>query len=310
MKFTFLLPTDNLTGGTRVVAEYARELQALGHEVVVVTCAPDRPHWRGGIARLFGAARRRSPQPGHIALAGLPHRVTRKPAFIGIDDVPDADVIVATWWQTAEWMDALPASKGRKVHLIQGYETWCGPSLVPRVHAALRLPNVKIAISRSLKETIEAELGPLGIDVIPNAVDRRQFDAAPRGRQAVPTVGFVYAHARFKGADVCIRACELAREVNTSWNRNPVEIGALAPFGVYLTREPHLDALPLGIALRMRPASRRARFRMLPKADGVRDVRLAFEALSSFTHVRLATDVEQLPRPCAIVFQAGTDAEG
>lgn len=212
MKFTFLLPTDNLTGGTRVVAEYARELQALGHEVVVVTCAPDRPHWRGGIARLFGAARRRSPQPGHIALAGLPHRVTRKPAFIGIDDVPDADVIVATWWQTAEWMDALPASKGRKVHLIQGYETWCGPSLVPRVHAALRLPNVKIAISRSLKETIEAELGPLGIDVIPNAVDRRQFDAAPRGRQAVPTVGFVYAHARFKGADVCIRACELARQ--------------------------------------------------------------------------------------------------
>jgi len=115
---------------------------------------------------------------------------------------------------------------------------------------------------------------------------------------------------RSRARALVARACELAREVNTSWNRNPVEIGALAPFGVYLTREPHLDALPLGIALRMRPASRRARFRMLPKADGVRDVRLAFEALSSFTHVRLATDVEQLPRPCAIVFQAGTDAEG
>lgn len=212
MKFTFLLPTDNLTGGARVVAVYARELQALGHEVLVVTCAPDQPHWRDRLTRVLGGARRAQPRPGHIALAGVPHRITRQPAFIGADDVPDGDVVVATWWQTAEWMDALPASKGRKVHLIQGYETWCGPALVPRVHAALRLPNVKVAISRSLKEMIEMELGPLGIEVIPNAVDRRQFDAAPRGRQAVPTVGFVYAQAYFKGADVCIRACELARQ--------------------------------------------------------------------------------------------------
>jgi len=104
------------------------------------------------------------------------------------------------------------------------------------------------------------------------------------------------------------RACELAKEINVGWTRNPLEIGALAPFGVYLSREPHLDGLPLGVVLRMRPVSRRARFRMLPKADGVRDVRAAFEALSSFAQIRLATDVDQLPQPCAIVFQTEGDA--
>jgi len=76
----------------------------------------------------------------------------------------------------------------------------------------LRLPNLKIAISHDLKYTIEAQLGPLGITVIPNAVDLTQFTAAPRRKQTVPTVGFVYANAHIKGADICRQACELARK--------------------------------------------------------------------------------------------------
>jgi hypothetical protein len=112
---------------------------------------------------------------------------------------------------------------------------------------------------------------------------------------------------RSRARALVARACELAKEINEGWTRNPLEIGALAPFGVYLAREPHLDGLPLGVVLRMRPVSRRARFRMLPKADGVRDVRAAFEALSSFAQIRLATDVDQLPQPCAIVFQVDAD---
>lgn len=105
------------------------------------------------------------------------------------------------------------------------------------------------------------------------------------------------------------RACSLAREINEGWSRNPVEVAALAPFGIYLTREPHLDELPLGVVLRMRPVSRRARFRLMPKADGVREVRGAFVALSSFARIHLATGVGQLPRPCVIVFHGEPDAE-
>jgi hypothetical protein len=163
-----------------------------------------------------------------------------------------------------------------------------------------------------------------GLDTVDgrNTVEAMVADGLLRPRTTAPseyrvTGRFVeYANARVvdplprtRARALVARACELAREINDGWTRNPLEIAALAPFGVYLSREPHLDGLPLGVVLRMRPVSRRARFRMLPKAEGVRDVRAAFEALSSFAQIRLATDVDQLPQPCAIVFQAEGESE-
>jgi glycosyltransferase involved in cell wall biosynthesis len=216
MRITFLLPSDNLTGGTRVVAVYARKLMDIGHDVLVVTCAPDRLgvlEWSKALVKRDRNKLRKygKPEPGHIAMSGVCHKVLEKPRAIEARDVPDGDVIVATWWETAVWMDAMPASKGRKVHLIQGYEVWGNPQATEELHRALRLPNLKIAISSDLKRTIEEQIGDLGITVVPNAVDLTQFDAPERGRQGSPTVGFVYAIAAFKGADICARACELAR---------------------------------------------------------------------------------------------------
>lgn len=216
MRITFLLPADSLTGGTRVVAVYARKLADLGHDVLVVTCAPDRLSafelTRALLKRDRHQLRKHAKaEPGHIALSGVEHKILEKPRPIVADDVPDADVIVATWWETALWMHAMPSSKGRRVHLIQGYEVWPNPRLIDAVHLALQLPNLKIAISTDLKRTIESQVGELGIAVVPNAVDLEQFDAPERSRRRVPTVGFVYARALFKGADICARACELAR---------------------------------------------------------------------------------------------------
>ena len=216
MRITFLLPSDNLTGGNRVVAIYAQQLMARGHQVLVVTCAPDRlsPHEmvRAALKHDWQSLRNHGKaQAGHIQQSGVAHKVLERPRAITATDVPDADFIVATWWETALWMHGMPASKGRKVHLIQGYEVWLAPQAVAQVHAALQLPNLKIAISSDLKQTIEEKLGDLGITVIPNAVDLIQFNAPPRAKQDPPTVGFVYAIAAIKGADICSRACELAR---------------------------------------------------------------------------------------------------
>jgi glycosyltransferase involved in cell wall biosynthesis len=217
MRITFLVPSDNLTGGNRVVAIYAQELINSGHEVLVISCAPDRLGLRDTVRTVFKRDWARlgqysTSEPGHIALSGVPHKVLERPRAITASDVPEADIIIATWWETAVWMHGMPASKGRKVHLIQGYEVWFGPHVIAQVHTALQLPNLKIAISSDLKRTIEDKLGPLDITVIPNAVDLTQFTAPPRSKQDRPTVGFVYAIAAIKGADICARACELARQ--------------------------------------------------------------------------------------------------
>jgi glycosyltransferase involved in cell wall biosynthesis len=216
MKITFLTPADNLTGGTRVIATYARLLQQRGHAVQVVSNAPDRPtlrqRWQA-LHRGGGWSRRpATPTPaGHLAQAGVPHRVLERPRPITANDVPDADVVIATWWETAVWMHTLPAAKGRRVHLIQGHEVWTGGDVRQRVHAALRLPNRKIAISLALAREIEAELGDVRLSVVPNAVDLGLFDAPVRRRGQPPTVGFIYARTPIKGSDLCARACELAR---------------------------------------------------------------------------------------------------
>ncbi len=35
------------------------------------------------------------------------------------EDVPDADVVIITWWDTTVMVPLFPASKGRKIYSIQ-----------------------------------------------------------------------------------------------------------------------------------------------------------------------------------------------
>lgn len=219
MRITFLMPADDLTGGNRVVACYAKHLIQRGHQVLVVSSGRPRPTLREYARAVYHGqlpALRQglASKPGHIALSGVPHRQLAKCRPIDAADLPDADVVVATWWETAEWMAQLPACKGHKVHLIQGYEIWWGGEAHrARVHAALRLPNSKIAISTSLKRDIECALGEQNITVLPNAIDLQRFNAPPRQRGTPPRVGFIYAaNSPFKGVDRALKAIEIARQ--------------------------------------------------------------------------------------------------
>ncbi|HVE51069.1 MAG TPA: hypothetical protein VNG69_15825 [Casimicrobiaceae bacterium] len=116
--------------------------------------------------------------------------------------------------------------------------------------------------------------------------------------------------SRSRARAIVASARQLADRINTDWMRNPLEVAALAPFGSYLSQDPTLESLPLGIVVRMRPATRRARWRMLTKADGAHEIRGAFKALSSFVHAQLLMDVSELPTPFAVVYQALEDDVG
>ena len=100
------------------------------------------------------------------------------------------------------------------------------------------------------------------------------------------------------------QAVELAQRANAEWSRNPLVIEAVAPFGAYMSRDPYLDELPLGLVVGNRPASQRARWRTIGKAEGVQMIRDAFGELSTFVRVRLVTDLGALPRPFAVSYQA------
>jgi len=249
MRITFLTPPDDYSGGLRVVAIYARILQSRGHTVSIVSNARAKPSLREQFrglrrGRLKEVQQNALPQQGHLAQSGVPVNLLERARPIGGGDVPDADVVIATWWETAVWMDALPQSKGIKVHLIQGYEIWGDSTMTDKVNAALRLPNLKIAISTGLRREIQTKLGNLEMFVIPNAVDLRQFDAPERERNATPRIGFIYSQALMKGADRCYAV------INNIRQRIP-DLKIVA-FGVDAPSE--RVPLPLGAEYHQRPA--------------------------------------------------------
>jgi len=136
-------------------------------------------------------------------------------------------------------------------------------------------------------------------------------DPGPRPRYALTERFVEYATARVinpmprvRAKHIVAQACDLAREINAEWTRVPLEIEAVAPYGTYLSREPVVDRLELGIMLRVRPVERRARWRMVTRPEGAAAIREAFAALGSLVYVRFVTELSQLPRPFSVAFQA------
>lgn len=218
MRITFALPSYpwKPIGGFRVVYEYANGLAALGHEVTVVHArrlrqpSLDQPkNWYRKLRRLGGRLRDILLRPSvqwqeidpRVHMTYVPEP---RPRFI-----PDGEVVFATAWQTAEYVNEYPASKGRKYYLIQHYETWSGPS--DRVDATWRMPFKKVVIAKWLYEK-GLELGVPAEDMkhIPNGIDLKKFrvtkDIATRPKR----VAMLYHPTWWKGAADGLKALEIA----------------------------------------------------------------------------------------------------
>jgi glycosyltransferase involved in cell wall biosynthesis len=125
------------------------------------------------------------------------------------DDLPDADVVVATWWVTANWVARLSADKGAKAYFMQDYGT--SDEEIANIIPTWSLPMHMMTISSWLVELIRKHCPGRILSFIPYAVDSRVFHAPPRGRQRIPTVGLTYRRVWSKGTDIALRAVQIAR---------------------------------------------------------------------------------------------------
>lgn len=211
MKITFILPQLDRSGGNRVVAIYADRLRQRGHEVTVV--APLQPliSWQNQLKEwLKGKGwtpQTRQTPDSHLDTLNVPYSQPQQPGAITDADVPDADLVIATWWATAEWVAALSPAKGAKCYFIQHHEVF-DYQPIDRVKATYRLPLYKITISRWLVDLMAAEYGDRQVDLVPNSVDKAQFYAPPRSKQSQPTVGMLFSTLPWKGCDLSIAAVE------------------------------------------------------------------------------------------------------
>ena len=214
MKITFVLPDAGLAGGIRVVAIYAERLKKRGHEVFVVSTPLGQPSLLQQVKSLVrgqGWLSVAKNQPSHFDGLDVQHQVLDRWRPIVDNDVPDADVIVATWWETAEWVGNLSEAKGAKAYFIQHHEVF---DYLPkeRVAATWSLPMHKITISQWLLDLAQTQYGDGNVSLVPNSVDTEQFYAPPRGKQIIPTVGMLYSLAYWKGCDVSFKAFSLAAQ--------------------------------------------------------------------------------------------------
>lgn len=214
MKITFVLPYASLVGGIRVVAIYAERLKKRGHEVFVVSTPLEQPKLFAQVKSLLkgqGLIPPEKREPSYLDDVDVPHQVLERCRPVTDADVPDADVVVATWWETAEWVANLSQAKGAKVYFIQHHEVFDYFSQ-DRVAATYLLPLHKIVIAKWLVELMQTRYNDSKVSFVPNSIDTEQFSAPPRGKQPIPTVGMLYAPILWKGCDVMLKAFSQAQK--------------------------------------------------------------------------------------------------
>lgn len=218
MKIVFLNPHVGFNGGVKVVAIYAQELQRRGHDVLVVSLPPAPRSLKTRLRDLIAARPAPATNSGsHFDGRRLNHQVLETNRSIREDDIPDADAVVATWWETAEWLNAMSDQKGRKFYLVQGHEVFPGLP-IDRVRATYRLPLKKIVVSRWLQSIMANEYDQHDVALVNNSVDRSHFSAPLRGKQPRPTVGFLFSEEgpSLKGCDVALEVIQRLQRVHAN----------------------------------------------------------------------------------------------
>ena len=157
MKITFLLPALNLTGGARVISIYANLLAEKGHQVTVVSPGEKRPSFKEKIKSAItwkGYTFKTNFNSTFFNERKYDLKVLKEHRAIKNDDIPDGDIVIATFWNTAEWMGELAEKKGKKVYFIQHYEMhpWLPQE---RVEKTLKAPFHQITVSQWIADILE-----------------------------------------------------------------------------------------------------------------------------------------------------------
>lgn len=263
MKITFILQEtgSGAVGGIRVVYEYANRLAEKGHQVNIVypltpfvprpklrhSSLKDQARWLKGQARWLLLNLRKRKKVGWFNVkARLVMIPTNSPTFSSLTQrfIPDADVVLATAWETAYLVNKLSNRKGKKFYFIQHYEIWPvwndetswrkAEAIEPdpnklclamhdvtpdneklrtfkaMVDATYKLPINKIVISSWLKELMEKKFSETAQGPIVNGVNFDTFYLEKTERNG-RRVLMPWRPAKWKGTQDGLKAFTLAR---------------------------------------------------------------------------------------------------
>jgi glycosyltransferase involved in cell wall biosynthesis len=237
---TFILPTYPFypTGGYKVVYEYANNLVSRGYGVTVV-----HPRFLDNkiitknsndniLSNLNHLIETKS--PNYHILSNLIYwkdKYVRSPKInwqivndkvkiiyvkkLLSKNIPKADIIFATAWETAEFVYKLPLSKGEKFYLIQGYEIWNNNE--EQVNKTWKFPIKKVVISNWLYEIgINLGIPKNQIKHIPNGIDLTKFKIKENIENRPQKIAMLYHDDEWKGSKDGIEALQIAKKEHTN----------------------------------------------------------------------------------------------
>jgi glycosyltransferase involved in cell wall biosynthesis len=241
VKVTIVLPFINLTGGVRVMLDYANLLQQAGHDTTVVY--PTWPYqFQWTRRQQWTEFRKHRKHLDWVPWFNL-HAKLRKVPLIHNVFMPEADVVVATAWPTAHDVARLSPSKGRKVHIVMHHESGSGPE--QPIRDVYGLPFHRIAFSEFVRTSVKERFECHVDQVVTNGVDTSLFyqEGDPRPCR----VFMMYHPDPRKGADDGIRA--LTQIQSQLPKTEFIVCGTVRPEGAW----------PAGIPFEFHPAVRLSR---------------------------------------------------
>lgn len=214
MKLTFVLPNLLLYGGIKSTIAMAEAMRHRGHDVTIVSpVVPGRDGlgWtnlrRTGV-QLVRAFQNAAGRPRWFDFGGS----ILRPPWLAERFLPEADILVLTWWADVVALKDCDPSRGIAVHFARSFEIWGGPPDKVRASYLAGLPIV--VTSASLKRTLATELGVDPVAIIPNGLDPVFFDPEqppgprPTAGHESPRVGVLYRLQDWKRMDDAFDAIE------------------------------------------------------------------------------------------------------
>lgn len=206
MRITFVIPAFNISGGVRVASIHGGFLAEAGHEVTFIAPKPKRLN----LIKLLRNPKKESyrvfkkPDLSYFKNTKCKLKLIESSVNIKEDMFPDADIIIATWWETAIWISSLSEKKGKKFYFIQHDERVISKRRASMVTDTYKFDMHKITISKWLVDMLYYEFNNKLVDFVPNSVDLSLFWASGRKKNIHPTVGFLYSESVFKGVSVSL----------------------------------------------------------------------------------------------------------
>lgn len=213
MNINIVLPfmPKHAVGGIKILYQYADFLSERGHNVILYhTCIlKNGPKRYLNIFRVIRYLFRRK--------RWIPNWFTFKNPIESInilkisnESIIDGDVVISTMYATALDVFTLNQSKGRKINLIQDYETWI--SKPDKLELSYKLPIVHIVINDYLYSIVE-KFSPIKPVLIYNAIDISKFYiTTPIDNREPATICMMYSEEKRKGSIYGLNALNLCKE--------------------------------------------------------------------------------------------------